>query len=495
MPCRSIICSVCAVCFGWIATTIAAQEQFDLVAPSLGAHSQATLSANQLQVISQQGIATIYARDSRFDAPGGEWMGFISASTNQVIRWPTSNRGNMQIGELLGGQVAFRTSQMSIQPVERFPNRVVERPILPPDIVSQPVSVQPSDFFGQLFLNSSAPASIAPRTLHIATYDDRRTPYFLTRNAGLELAARLNATDAADWWIAPAGVGTVRLQTYHAGRVYAVSSLAGGRAGLMPLAQDPSQLWNISAASQFTDRFILENAQYPGTCLANLGGRIALQPIGFAPTQLWVPLSSPSLSTFQPFARTVHQEIRTNPSLPPAQLELFNSHRSALVVLLGDKRAGSAVQQIRVEPNSSQMLVLDRDAGGTITETIEIRSALGIWERQQFVTAIPPAAYYDLSVYEEHLQSIAIDRTGKSPNPIEDINYVPKSVGWLPLPPGTALPSSSRIDVFPQAQAARNPGAVRRMDPKQFDKVPPQSNRLESILQEFQTQPAPRRQF
>ena len=115
-----------------------------------------------------------------------------------------------------------------------------------------------------------------------------------------------------------------------------------------------------------------------------------------------------------------------------------------------------------------------------------------MWDRQELITAIPPSAFYDLSVYEEHLQSIAIDRTGKSPNPIEDVNYVPKSIGWLPLPAGPELPPHGQLDVHLRAKLANNAGAVRRIDPKQFDD-PVEPRPLESILDKLQS--APRKSF
>ena len=344
-----------------------------------------------------------------------------------------------------------------------------------------------SDFFGQLLASISGGKPIDPRSLRIATYDGRSAPALLTRGAGFELGSTNNVSEASDWWLAPAGAGMVRMQTYDRGRVYTVSSQTNERVTLMPVAQDPRQLWRVTGAGRVDNRYVLESVQYPGFCLANIaGGHVAMQPINFAPMQLWVPLVPPPVPSFQPFYRTASQQVHANPQLPPAQLELFNSHRYALLVLLGDNRAGAAVRQIRIPPGSSQVVSLDRDAGATVIESVELLNPLGGWERQQFVTAIPPSAFYDLSVYEEHLQSIAIDRTGKSPNQIEDINFVPKSVGWIPLPAGAGLPLVSRLDVYPRAQASNNPGAVRRLDPRQFDD-PPLSNPLESILQELNT--------
>jgi hypothetical protein len=98
-----------------------------------------------------------------------------------------------------------------------------------------------------------------------------------------------------------------------------------------------------------------------------------------------------------------------------------------------------------------------------VVETHEWVDPLGNVTRQEYSNPIPAAERYDISVYEKFLQSIAIDRTGKSPNKIEDINYQPKSVGRFVVPAGERLPERASIDVFGQARQANNPGGVRRI--------------------------------
>ncbi|MCA9132121.1 MAG: hypothetical protein KDA45_03170 [Planctomycetales bacterium] len=364
----------------------------------------------------------------------------------------------------------------------------------PPGVASVPQGEPAaSDFMDRLLAGRDAETTPTAEVLRLVSYDDRRAPWLLAHGTDRKLHATRAASTAADWWVTPAGGGMVRLQTYDNGRVYAMASQRGGHLGLLPLAQDPRQLWRVTGMGRGAHRFVLENVHAPGSCLAHLGGgRLALQPIDFAAAQLWMALAAPSSQPYQPFYRTVTREIHANPQLPAAQLELRNTHRYALLVLLGDSRRGAGFEQIRIEPQSAVTITLERDSGGTIVETYELRSPLGDWERQQLVTAIPPAAYYDLSVYEEHLQSIAIDRTGKSPNRIEDVNYVPKSLGWLPLPAGSSLPAVGQVDVYRRAKLANNPGAVRRLDREQPAEPPP-ADRLESLLNELQ--PRERRQF
>ncbi len=117
--------------------------------------------------------------------------------------------------------------------------------------------------------------------------------------------------------------------------------------------------------------------------------------------------------------RTVNHEVRANAPLPPAQIELVNSHSAARADLDRRPTGSAGLGEVRIEPNSRVLATFDRDAGATVVETYELRSPSGVWDRQQFVTQIPPTPIYDLSVYEEFLQSIAIDRTGTSPNQLK----------------------------------------------------------------------------
>lgn len=490
-----------------------AQERFELAVPNSRTASSATRTEQSLQVLGADGRATDYRREPRYDSVGGDWLGYYSLAADQIVRWPVSNSGNMQIGGIRGNAIEYRQSQMQIramggqplpEPTERLSRRPdLSRPILPPtssdDLLPGPATSATENLFDDLkrsdlfvnMLNGRGNQAPSAEWLRLASFDQSGAPWLLSHGAGADLVCVApnagGGVNSADWWAAPAEGGYVRIQTYNAGRVFAVSTTRASGLAMQPLAQDARQLWRV-VHGRGNDRFALINAFNNGQCLTHAGaGRLALQPITFAPTQLWVPYAVP-IATVQPFWRSVSREIHANAQLPPAQLELQNSQRYALIVLLGDTRTGASFETIRIAAGSAVTVSLDRDAGATIVETVEIRSLAGVWDRQELVTAIPPAAFYDLSVYEEHLQSIAIDRTGKSPNPIEDVNYVPKSMGWLPLPAGAELPAYGQLDVPLRAKQANNPGAVRRLDPKQFDD-PAEERPLESILNKIQSTP------
>ncbi len=489
-------------------SNLIAQERFRLEAPTAGVSAEAYLSDNELVVVDQSGKNTVYVREAQFDSQDAQWLGYFSRNLNQVIRWPVARTGNMQIGDVSGGTVRYRTSQMVVQSLDRVASRAVLPPPMNPgvnpnsplnspfaqpqldpnpDFVDSLQGITPSPIFDSIYQGQEARSQM----LQLATFDPRGSQLYLTRDRLNALSLSRNPVADSNWWVVPTGNSYVRVQHYQNGRVTALSATRNQQLSLAAISQDPRQLWRVSSIASSRNRFVLENAMYSGQCMASSGGQLLLQPITYAPTQWWVPMSAPTLPNYEPFWRTVSQEVHANSALAPAQLGLVNSHRTALTVLLADQRQAGRVQQIRIEPGQAATVTLDRDAGATIVETYEIRSPAGVWDRQQYTTAIPPRAYYDLSVYEEFLQSIAIDRTGKSPNQIEDVNYMPKSVGWLQIPPGAALPQNSNMDVISQARSANNPGAVRRMDPKQFEYKP--TNPTEAILNEFKS--APRKKF
>ena len=92
-----------------------AQDRFQLSTRDQQISSTATVTKDELVIQDQQGNVTLYKRDAKFDSPDGQWLGFISASVRQVIRWPKSNQGNMEIGRSDGrGKIQYRPSQMTI---------------------------------------------------------------------------------------------------------------------------------------------------------------------------------------------------------------------------------------------------------------------------------------------------------------------------------------------------------------------------------------------
>ena len=106
-------------------------------------------------------------------------------------------------------------------------------------------------------------------------------------------------------------------------------------------------------------------------------------------------------------------------------------------------------------------------------ETWELIGPAGDLIIEERITRLPPRQFYDISVYELIIQSIAIDSTKKGKGKIEDVQMSPKSIGAFPLAAGSAL-GDQRIDVYSEARLNRNPGGVRRLDMRQWHEDVPE---------------------
>jgi len=169
---------------------------------------------------------------------------------------------------------------------------------------------------------------------------------------------------------------------------------------------------------------------------------------------------------FQPPLRSVLLESRLipHPPLPPARLQLFNSSRRTLQVAIIDSVAAGGSRSLRIEGGSAAEVELARESGATRVSRYQTFDALGYPIEREVVTEIPPVQRYEMVVHEWAMQSVAIDRTGKSPNVIEDINMQGRGLGRFPLPPGDALQSGT-IDVYQAALNAGNQGAIAPLVP------------------------------
>ena len=305
------------------------------------------------------------------------------------------------------------------------------------------------------------------------------------------------------WMITPVGGDMVRIQQSIGNQWLALSAEAqqpgnfgngvlaqrGQRSQvrLMGINNSIAQCWRLQ---QFNGGYCFESVLVPGcglTCVPNNG--LWLQPILYSPWQIWWP-QQPAFALPQPGYRVVSEQVIPNASLPPVSLRIANTHSDGLLVLLADRRNPAAAKKLRIPQGGSQTVQLERDSGSTIVQTVEWRDGFGNWDRREIQIPVPPVALYDVSVYEEFLQSIAIDATGKSPNVIEDINYQPRSVGFLLLPPGDQLQDNSVIDVYRAAADSQNPGAVRRLAPSDYNRSSsqgPPKDPLKDLLEQIQS--------
>ncbi|XZE55398.1 hypothetical protein SH139x_001409 [Planctomycetaceae bacterium SH139] len=311
--------------------------------------------------------------------------------------------------------------------------------------------------------------------------------WVLTAGAKRSVAMRPQRPSRAQYWtLAPVGQNTVRLQLFEAGRLWSLAvDRETGRVGIERSDDKFEQLWRVSRSPRAPQAVRLQSVGFRGLFLTGeTDSQVSLQPPSGRAAQEWIfdPAPPPPVVNI-PVQQMAEHAMRPNPPLPPAATRLVNTHSSELLVRITDLRSGTFVD-LAIPAGGSRNFEFQRDSGATFVESYQVADPLGNVFQQQFVTAVPPVVYYDVTVYEKFLQSIAIDRTGKSPQRIEDINYQPKGVGYFVIPPGDLFPGGD-LDVFRSAKRANNPGAVRPLDPKTFSEAEPKDDPLKRALREL----------
>jgi len=478
---------------------------FELSVQGLSEPSIATVTPNELAVKDPAGTITRYLRSARYDTPDQQLLGYSSRQAQQVIRWPATNSGRMQIGSLQNGQIQFAWSKMTVTNSQQPSPGVLNTDVLPPGFDARSNSRIRSGI-----ANNQQPGTLqnlpnmTAMHLSVGNPNDRQ---FLGLRGSDQFGFSNQASGAESaWYITPVSDNVVRLQQRHQNQWLAIGlgnapdnfTRSNSRRSnvpfpisLLPIHNGADQLWRIQNI-QGIGGYCFESVLYPGmglTCIQNQG--LSLQSITYDPWQIWWP-QTPTFALPQPQFRTVQHQVVPNAQLRPISARIVNSHSDTMIVLVADRRHSQSIQKLRIPAGGSERIQLDRDPGASIVETVETMDSFGNWNQQQFNTAIPPTVLYDMSVYEEFLQSIAIDRTGKSPNPIEDINYQPRSIGFFLVPPGNELPENADIDAYRIAEDAHNPGAVRRLNPRDLQKAnsTPVNDPLKELLNKFQKQRA-----
>jgi hypothetical protein len=199
------------------------------------------------------------------------------------------------------------------------------------------------------------------------------------------------------------------------------------------------------------------------------GGAIVGSWPSTLPGQIGPPYVGPSIYGYRsgpPLAQSILIDSKTipNPPLPPARVLLHNDGPRELQVGVVDLKNPSGTRSMRIQPAASAEVELVRDAGGKRIDHYRVITPYGESITKEFVTEIPVTSRYEVVVHEWAMQSVAIDRTGKSPNPIEDINFQGRGIGRFILPPGPQL-QSGVIDVDRAARSQGNAGAVAPIVP------------------------------
>lgn len=520
-------------------------KRFELKAPGLDRSSIATLTGEELSIRSPDGAVSVYKRLTRYDTNDGAYVSYSSRELQQILRWPVSNSGGMQIGTLQQGKIQFSPSRMTVHPLQGertsddtsrslpgsggvLPN-LKELPPSMPRQLPTPSQVPGETRRTELGVVGGAIPAMSP--MHFAVGSGTRRYLSLEGPDRFQL---LNAPDdpRAAWFIQPVRDDLVRVQQRVDSRWMAIGvggpqprdttrsrrgtrgfpsgpsfgggifppggSFGGGGsfgsggfpALLAPIHGGIDQLWRVQSYSG--GGYYFESVMYPGMCLTfPMSGGLWIRPWTYDPWQIWYPMP-PVVSLPVPQFKTTQQQFIPNPPLPPIDIRLMNRHSDELLVLFADRRIPDNPVKIRIPAGGSKPVRIERDAGGTIVESVSVVDAFGNWVDEQYTTPVPPAVLYDVSVYEIFLQSIAIDRTGTSPNVIEDVNFQPRSIGFFLLPPGEELVEGVELDTYRAAQEQENPGAVRRLSERDLKEGSNSNTKdpLKEILNQVQKQRA-----
>ncbi|MCA8991819.1 MAG: RICIN domain-containing protein [Planctomycetaceae bacterium] len=207
--------------------------------------------------------------------------------------------------------------------------------------------------------------------------------------------------------------------------------------------------------------------------------RVDFQTMSGIPTgYYWQRTNGRPFTPVPALPRLVSREVIPNPPLEPVTVALQNTHSNELWVLVTDLRDPKQSMRLKIPPDVSTNVILDRDAGARVIETWRI-PLTGIEEVRE--VEVPPALLYDMSVYEIAVLSVVRDRTtNRGGGRINNVIGAPKSVGLYPVPPGNHLLDGT-LDIYAAAKREENTGAVRRIDPKKWEDVGPKGD-LESLV-------------
>ena len=207
-------------------------------------------------------------------------------------------------------------------------------------------------------------------------------------------------------------------------------------------------------------------------------GGAGFGPTGFGPPGYYYPAPLQSI--------VLDSRVVPRESLPPVTLNLANSAQREVRVTIVDQVAPDQSKRIRIPAGASVPFQVQRDAGAELVRTVLTYAPDGSQITRQISTPIPPSPRYELTVHEWRLQSVAIDRTGKSPNVIEDTNYQGRGIGSFTLPPGDAV-TAGTLDVVSAALQAGNAGAIAPLiDPQDAPSPLRPVSPLERMLQQQQ---------
>ncbi|MGN6545482.1 MAG: hypothetical protein ACTHK7_10580, partial [Aureliella sp.] len=108
-----------------VAIPAQAQTRYELTAPELNRTSQAILTESELRIVDQTGRQTVYLRDPTVDSNDGRFLAYRDNASGQIIRWPVTGSGRMEIATATGGPLEFRPSRMQVRRLDGQPGQPI----------------------------------------------------------------------------------------------------------------------------------------------------------------------------------------------------------------------------------------------------------------------------------------------------------------------------------------------------------------------------------
>lgn len=345
-------------------------------------------SREGLLVIENTGDQFFYQRAREYDLPGGRYLGFYNQTLNRIIRFPRSGRGAIERADLDAIVPQFVPATVSVRPIGSGPG------------------------FGPYLTGWLGPP-VGP------------TPGYSFQSGVWSAGQPYGAP-----WHGSHG---------HGGHGHGHGGPGFGGPGFGgPGWGGPGFGGPGFGGPGFGGLPYFGGYQYSGISITLPG-----------PTALTSPFD-PGLQYSQPQSTLIESRVVDDGSLPPVEMEFVNTHNDTLLVTLTDVRHPGKQPQYKIPSGGSQRVKLPRSAGQTRINRYQTWDDAGNPTERETRVAIDPEVRYEVTVDRLRIQSIAIDRTGKSPNEIEDINMQSVPVGGFSLPPGDQLISDS-IDVFAAA--------------------------------------------
>ena len=320
-------------------TSADAQERFELFIPGSQVRSTAERTAGTLN-ISNAGTTHTYNRDAQFDAAG--YSAYSSAALRRVIRWPTAGQGNLRIGTITGlGAITFQPSKMQVRRIGG---------IAPPP----PPPLPPAPPLGAKF-----DTDFLYRMHNLSMGIDWALDG--SRQARPVEMARTGKFESQHWKFTPVAGGRFLLTNVQLGPQWSLAVDRQGHLDMIATADVPTQYWRMVPQGKDVYQLVNDALNLPLDVDAKHGNAPTVDSLDVWKGEHWIVTGL--YRARPPIAggpRLVSSEPRPPAPLKPANVELANTHRRELWVLLTDRRDPQHPRRLKIPAGTAQTVSIDR---------------------------------------------------------------------------------------------------------------------------------------